>query len=44
MIDLPEVLARRPDLAALAAQGPAALIERIMELEQELVQAKRRRT
>jgi transposase len=44
MIDLPEVLARRPDLAALAAQGPAALIERIMELEQELAQAKRRRT
>jgi transposase len=44
MIVLPEVFARRPDLAALAAQGPAAMIGRILELEQELVQAKRRRT
>lgn len=44
MIDLPEVLARRPDLAALAAQGPAAMIGRVLELEQELAEAKRRRT
>lgn len=43
MIDLPEVLARRPDLAALAAQGTAALIGRVLELEQELEQAQRRR-
>jgi transposase len=43
MITLPEVLARRPDLAALAAQGPAALIGRILELEQEVAAAQRRR-
>jgi transposase len=43
MIDLPEVLARRADLAALAAQGPAALIGRVLELEQELAEAQRRR-
>ena len=34
MIDLPAVLARRPDLAALATQGSAALIGRILELEE----------
>ncbi len=44
MIDLPEVCARRPELAALAARGPAAMIGRILELEQELAQAQRRRS
>ena len=43
MIDLPEVFLRRPDLAALAAGGPAAMIGRILEMEQELAQAQRRR-
>jgi transposase len=43
MIALPEVFLRRPDLAALADEGPAALIGRIVELEQQLAEAQRRR-
>ena len=43
MIDLAQVCARRPDLAQLVAQGTAALVARLLALEEELAAARRQR-
>lgn len=43
MIDLAQVCAWRPDLAQLVAQGTAALVARVLALEEELAAARRQR-